>query len=79
MTLDIIISLLCEVISASENDLSGRTLLTPEYDIEPIDIAKLMIEIEKRFEVTIHDEDVHTFQTVNDVVKYVDALIAIAE
>ena len=35
-----------------------------------------MIEIEKRLEVTIHDEDVHTFRTVNDVVKYVDALIA---
>lgn len=76
MTLDIIISLLCEVISASENDLSGKTPLTPEYDIKPIDIAKLMIEIEKRFGVTIHDEDVHTFRTVNDVVKYVDALIA---
>lgn len=75
MTLDIIITLLSEVISASEDHLSGRTPLTPEYDIEPIDIAKLMIEIEKRFEVTIHDEDVHTFQTVNDVVKYVDALI----
>jgi len=76
MTLDIIISFLCEVISASEKDLSGKTPLTPEYDIEPIDIAKLMIEIEKRLEVTIHDEDVHTFRTVNDVVKYVDALIA---
>lgn len=76
MTLDIIISLLCQVISVSENHLSGKTPLTPEYDIEPIDIAKLMIEIEKRFEVTIHDEDVHTFQTVNDVVKYVEALIA---
>lgn len=75
MTLDIIISLLCEIISASEDDLSGRTPLTREYCIEPIDIAKLMIEIEKRFEVTIHDEDVHTFQTINDVVKYVDALI----
>lgn len=75
MTLDIIISLLSEVISASEDDLSGRTPLTSEYGIEPIDIAKLMIEIEKRFEVTIHDEDVHTFQTINDVVKYVDALI----
>jgi acyl carrier protein len=76
MTLDIIISLLCEVISASEYDLSGKTALTPEYDIEPIDIAKLMIEIERRFEVTIYDEDVHTFQTINDVVKYVDVLIA---
>ncbi|WP_304509551.1 acyl carrier protein [Anaerotignum sp.] len=76
MILDIIISQLAEVISASANDLSGKTPLTPEYDIEPIDIAKLMIEIEKRFEVTIQDEDVHTFQTVNDVAKYVDALIA---
>ncbi|MEM1483715.1 phosphopantetheine-binding protein [Oscillospiraceae bacterium PP1C4] len=76
MTRDIIISLLSKVISASENDLSGKTPLTPEYDIEPIDIAELMIEIEKRFELTIHDEDVHTFQTVNDVAKYVDALIA---
>ncbi|WMI80032.1 acyl carrier protein [Anaerotignum sp. MB30-C6] len=76
MTRDIIISLLSEVISVSENDLAGQTPLTPEYDIEPIDIAKWMMEIEKRFEITIHDEDVHTFQTVNDVVKYVDGLIA---
>lgn len=76
MTLDIIISLLSEVISASENDLSGRTPLTTEFGIEPIDIAKLMIEIEKRFEVTIYDEDVHNFKTVKDVVQYVDALIA---
>ena len=76
MRLDIIISLLCEVISASENEVSGKTPLTPEYGIEPIDLAKLMIEIEKRFEVTIHDEEVHTFRTVNDVANYVDALIA---
>lgn len=75
MTLDIIISLLSGVISVSESDLRGKTPLTPEYDIEPIDIAKLMIEIEKRFEVTIHDEDVHQFETLNDVADYVDALI----
>ena len=76
MTLDIIISLLSEIISVSESDLSARTPLTPEYDIELIDIAKLMIEIEKRFEVTIHDEIVHTFGTLNDVAEYVDTLIA---
>ncbi len=76
MTLDIIISLLCGIIGASENDLSGRTPLTPEYDIEPIDIASLIIEIEKRFDVIIYDEDVRTFHTLNDVVNYVDALIA---
>lgn len=75
MTLDIIITLLAQVISTSENDLNGNTPLTSEYGMEPIDIAKLMMEIERRFEVTIHDEDVHAFQTVNDVAKYVDALI----
>ena len=76
MTLDIIISLLCGIIGVSENDLSGRTPLSPEYDIEPIDIAALINEIEKRFKVMIYDEDVCTFHTINDVVNYVDALIA---
>jgi len=76
MTLEIIISLLSEIISVSEKDLRDKTKLIPEYNIESIDIAKLMIEIEKRFEVTIHDEDVHTFQTLDDVAEYVDALLA---
>lgn len=76
MTLQIIASILGEIIGVPESDLRGRTPLTPEYDIEPIDIAKLMIEIEKRFKLTIHDEVVHTFGTLNDVAEYVDALIA---
>lgn len=76
MTLEIIISLLSEIISVPEKDLRGKTKLIPEYNIESIDIAKLMIEIEKRFELTIFDEDVHSFQTLDDVVEYVDALLA---
>jgi acyl carrier protein len=76
VTLEVIISLLSEIISVRENDLSGRTPLTPEYDIELIDLAKLMIEIERRFELTIHDEIVHTFKTLNDLAEHVDALIA---
>jgi len=75
MTLDIVISLFSEIISVPEDDLSGRTLLTPEYDVGVLDVAKLMIEIEKRFEVTIYDEDVHKFRTLKDVAEYVDALI----
>ncbi|KAF5075131.1 acyl carrier protein [Anaerotignum sp.] len=76
MTLEIIISLLSDIISVPEKDLRGKTRLTPEFNIESIDIAKLMIEIEKRLLVTIHDEDVHTFQTLDDVVDYVDAQLA---
>ena len=75
MTLEIIISMLGETIGVPEDELSGGTPLTPEYDIESIDIAKLVIEIEKRYEVTVHDEDVHTFHTLKDIANYVDALI----
>ena len=75
MTLEIIVSMLGEIIGVHEDDLSGGTPLTPEYDVETIDVAKLVIEIEKRFEVTVHDEDVHKFHTVKDIAEYVDALI----
>lgn len=76
MTLQIIIALLGEIIGVPENDLHSHTPLTSEYDIEPIDVAKLIIEIEKRFELAINDEVVHTFKTLNDVAAYVDKLIA---
>ncbi|MDR0286498.1 MAG: phosphopantetheine-binding protein [Clostridiales bacterium] len=76
MTLDIIISLLSEIINVSENDLNGNTLLDQEYGIEPIDVARLMIEIEKHFNIIIYDEIVHTFKTLDDVAKYVDTLIS---
>lgn len=74
MSLDRIILLLSEIVGIPPEEMDGGTRLTPEYDITAIDIAKLMIEIEKRFKVTIHDEDVHTFQTLQDVADYVDAI-----
>jgi|LSQX01.2.fsa_nt_gb acyl carrier protein len=76
MTLQIIVSLLAEIIAVPASDLKGSTPLTLEYDIELIDVAKLIIEIEKRFKLTIHDEVVHTFGTLNDVAEYVDGLLA---
>jgi acyl carrier protein len=75
MTLNIVISLLSEITGVSENDFNVNTPLTPEFDIESIDIAKLIIEIENRFDITIHDEYVHTFLKLRDVAEYVDALI----
>jgi acyl carrier protein len=75
MTLNIIISILSEIIDVPESELNGRTPLTPEYNIQPIDIAKLIIEIEKRFEITVYDETVHMFRTLNDVAEHVNMLI----
>ncbi|MDR1735487.1 MAG: acyl carrier protein [Oscillospiraceae bacterium] len=75
MTIDTVITALGEIIGVPESDLSGDTPLTPEYDITSLDVARLMIEIERIFDITVHDEVVHTFGTAGDVARYVDSLI----
>lgn len=55
-----------------EEQISLEMKLTPEFEIEKIQLAKLVIECEKKFGVPIHDEKVHTFHTVGDIVKYIE-------
>lgn len=68
--------ILAENIGADEEDITLETELKPEYGIEPVDIAKMIIECEKEFNITIHDEDVHTFKKLEDVVVYVNKIIS---
>ena len=62
--------ILAEIIDVDVEDITLETELTSEYGIKAIDVAKLVIACEKKFKITIHDEDVHTFKCVNDVVEY---------
>ena len=59
-----------------EDQLTAEMQLTPEFEIEKIHIAKLVIECEKKFNISIYDEKVHTFHTVGDVVKYIENTIS---
>jgi len=63
--------ILAEIIGVDDEDIRPETELTPEYGIDPIDISKLVIECEKKFKITIHDEDVHGFKDVKDLVQYI--------
>ncbi len=70
-----IIDLLAEILSAAPEDISPETRLSPEDNIEPIQLAKLVMACENAFRVTIHDEDVHTFSRVKDITSYVSEQI----
>ena len=63
--------ILAEIIDIDWEDISPETDWTKEYDLKAVHIAKLVIECEKEFKIIIHDEDVHTFSCVNDVVEYI--------
>ena len=63
--------ILADIMEIDSEDITLETALTNEYGIRAVDVAKLVIECEQKFKITIHDEDVHTFLYVNDMVEYI--------
>lgn len=68
--------ILADIIELDEEEVTPDMELTPEFDIEKIHIAKMVIECEKKFKITIHDEKVHSFHTVKDIAKYIENALA---
>lgn len=64
--------ILADILGLDEEEITSDMELTPEFEIEKLHVAKFIIECEKKFKITIHDENVHTFRTVGDVVKYIE-------
>lgn len=75
MVIQKVAHLLAEILGEDEEDITEQTAFTKEYGIEPIDAAKLIIAIEKTFDITIHDDEAAGFQNVGDAVKYVDKIL----
>lgn len=64
--------LLAEILGEDEEDITEQTAFTKEYGIEPIDVAKLVIAVEKKFDIVIHDDEAAGFQNVGDVVRHIN-------
>lgn len=66
-----IINLLAEILGIAPEDITAETDLTSENNVEPISLAKLVMACERAFGITIHDEYVHTFVRVKDLLAYI--------
>ncbi len=67
-----LVKILSAIIDMDCDDITPETELSINYGVEAVDIAKLIIECEKHFKITVYDEDVHTFKCVNDIVEYIE-------
>lgn len=67
--------ILSDILNLDEEDITPDMGLTPEFEVEKIHIAKLVIECEKKFKISIHDEKVHELHTVKDLVKHIENLL----
>ncbi len=59
-----------------EEQITLDMALTPEFDIEKIQMVKLVMECEKNFKISIQDEKVHTFHTLGEFVKYIENAVS---
>lgn len=74
-TFDIIKSIIIDKLGVKAYEVIPYAKLKSDLDADELDIVELVIEIETAFNITISDEYWDKFETVNDIVGFVESLI----
>lgn len=64
---------LVEELRVNADDITMEAELAGDLGINSLELADLVYLCEERFNVVIDDEDLHNFNTVGDIVKYLEA------
>lgn len=66
-------NLLVDELQVEAGKITPDAELANDLGINSIELAELIMNCEEKFNVEIQDDDIHTFVTVGDVVKYLEA------
>lgn len=66
--------LLVDELQVEEEKITMEAELSNDLGINSIELAELVMRCEETFGVDIQDDEIHSFVTVGDVVKYLEAL-----
>ena len=72
MTFDKIKDIIIEQLQVEESDVNMDTNLMKDLAADSLDAVEIIMAIEDTFGIEIPDEDAEKFQTVEDLVKYVE-------
>ena len=72
MVFDKIKAILIDQLDADEDDVTMEALIGDDLGADSLDIADIVMSIEEEFDIEVPDEDAEKFQTVTDIVKYVE-------
>ena len=65
-------NLLVEELRVNPDDITPEAELANDLGINSLELADLILLCEDKFGITIDDDDLHTFITIGDVVKYLE-------
>jgi acyl carrier protein len=71
-----IVSILSEISGVDEADIKPATDLAKDLDIDSIKAIEITVAIEKKFKISVRDEDVPKIMTLRQAVDLVDQLLA---
>ena len=65
-------NLLVEELQLDPDEITMEAELTGDLGINSIELADLVLQCEDNFGIEIADDDIHTFITIGDVVRYLE-------
>ena len=65
--------IIVEQLNVDENDVTIDTHLMKDLEADSLDAVEIIMAIEDEYGIEIPDEDAEKFQSVSDLVKFVEA------
>ena len=72
MVFDKIKGIIAEQLGVEEDAVNMETHLMKDLEADSLDAVEIIMAIEDEYEMEVPDEDAEKFQTVGDIVKYVE-------
>ncbi len=70
-----IIKIISDVSGFDEEEITPETNLTNDLEVDSIKAIEITVAIEKKFKISVRDEDIPNITTVKDAVELVNKLI----
>ncbi|MFA5637514.1 MAG: acyl carrier protein [Anaerovoracaceae bacterium] len=75
MTFEKVRDIICDQLSVPPEKVQRDTHLMKDLEADSLDAVEIIMAIEDEFEIEVPDEDAEKFQSVGDIVKYIDEKI----
>ncbi|MBQ8663115.1 MAG: acyl carrier protein [Eubacterium sp.] len=72
MIFETIKKIIIDIFDEEEERITLETHLAGDLGLDHMDMVDLIVEVETAFDVVIPDEDVEQFETVADIVNYLE-------
>lgn len=76
MVFDKVKEIIVEQLSVEADKVTSETNLMKDLEADSLDAVEIIMAIEDEFEIEVPDDDAEKFQTVADIVKYVEEKVA---